>query len=363
MPSEYKLIQFKKFKGGLHLARGLTNSYDKSLKQLHSDTLKSAIFANALQLYPELGEAGADNKFLKGKIFLESFSLSSAFPFYESPSPKKTYYFFPKPHLVKLPFEDDGSNPRLAKDLKKVRYIEKGLFEKLLNRNDTANFKFEQDSLKSAFIGDNDLKFKKVLEADQCDKIISTDTYQHVAISRDYGTDSMPYYVDKIYFHHNAGLFFLVEVADDEVWKKVKAALRLIADSGMGTDRNGGNGHFELDTKQSITFDLPQKANFQLSLSLYCPKEEEVTDIMDSYFEITKRGGYISSPAQDKHRSLRKRSIYMFTEGSLFPKMKTGKRTGKIVNLSPDCNLPQALKIGHPIWRDGRAIFLPMRLP
>ncbi len=65
---DYTVVKLQHFKSGLHLARGLTNAYDRTHDTLHSDKLKSAIFVSALQLFG------------KGEInesFFHAFTISS----------------------------------------------------------------------------------------------------------------------------------------------------------------------------------------------------------------------------------------------------------------------------------------------
>jgi CRISPR-associated protein Csm4 len=362
MKKTYNVIRLQDFKGGLHLARGLTNAYDKSLKMLHSDTLKSAIFSCALQLFSEIGEAGDDNGFKKGKAFLNDFKISSAFPFYKGSEQENPLYFFPKPDVLKLPFDIEGELG-LEKKLKKVSFLERELFERLIKDN-TETIVFKKHHLKGAFMVNNDegLNFSGtggILDNDDCSALTTSEPYQHVAIPRDQGSDSTPYYVDKIYFHQNAGLYFLVDT-DDATFEKIKAAVKLLADNGIGTDRNGGNGQFDV-VFDTMELDIPDDGNFDLSLSLYCPLREEIQQIDKSFYGLTKRGGYISSPQNEENLSIRKRSIHMFTEGSLFPKMKG--RIGKVVDLKPDEKELAAknIYINHPIWRDGQPIFIPMK--
>jgi CRISPR-associated protein Csm4 len=340
---KYKIIRLQNFKGGLHLARGLTNSYDKSLETLHSDTIKSAIFVSALQLFSEIGEEGDDRAYEAGKAFLGKFKVSSAFPFVGED------YYFPTPELPN-PYKFDKDTKLSEKDKKKVIFIHQDLFSEYIK--DVNAFRFTADQLKS----------DKVLTTKKYKEIIKSETYQHVSIPRNYGTDSTPYYVDKMYFQENTGLFFLLEVTDKndtETLPKLKAALKLLADSGIGTDRNSGNGQFDV-AYDDLTFDEPTNATHDLSLSLYCPKKEEIEGkiIHQSYYELVKRGGYISSPESEDHLTIRKRSIHFFTAGSVFPKFDDGKeRQGKVVNLRPD----DVNGLKHPIWRDGQAIFIPIK--
>lgn len=348
---EFTVIKLKNFKGGLHLARGLTNAYDKTLEQLHSDTLKSAIFVCALQLY------GAK---LIDKSFLSKFRISSAFPFYSSKEQDKTFYFFPKPEVIKLPFQINGSDSGYEKELKKVRFIEKGLFQELLNGISINNpVTLKRENIQDSFATGQDIDLRKILARENCDAITKSEPYQHVHIPRDFGSDSKPYYVDKIYFHENAGLFFLLE-ASGEVKKQVMSAIKLLADNGIGTDRNIGNGQFEYN-EEAMSLDTPDEntAKYQLNLSLYCPEKDEIQDdITKSFYGLTKRGGYISSPEKPEHQTIRKRSIYMFTEGSIFPKSNSSQRKGKIVDLKPSYDT-----LNHPIWRDGQPIFVPFNYP
>lgn len=340
MTKQYKIIRLEHFKGGLHLARGLTNSYDNSLKTLHSDTLKAAIFVCALQLAKE-------NEVID-KSFLESFKISSAFPFYKET--EKHFYFFPKPELPR-PFKFGNSTDLSDKDKKKINFIGSSVFEKYIKN--VSEFEFSSE----------ELNFPNLLNDKDYKSLIKSETYQHVAITRGDDNDSTPYYVDKIYFHSNSGLYFLVET-DDKTFEKIKSAVRLLADNGIGTDRNTGNGQFEVDF-DTLTLDVPDDGNYDLSLSLYCPEKEEIKQLDDSFYGLTKRGGYISSPQNEENLSIRKRSIYMFTEGSVFPKMENDKtREGKIVDLKPnDEKLAEKnIYINHPIWRDGQPIFIPMKL-
>lgn len=337
----FNVFLFKNFKGGLHLSRGLTNAYDKSLDTLHSDTIKSALFVCALSLY------GSEQV---GEGFLKSFKISSAFPFFNSQTRGERLYFFPKPEIDRLPL-DVRSDVGKEKKLKKLEYLEKSLFEQLIAGQSAT---LSPDDFSGKYAAAPAVQLRATLLKENCEHITRSHPFQHVAISRDHSTDSEPYYVDKIFFHNNAGLFFLVE-AEGETIDMLKAAMRLLADNGIGTDRNVGNGQFEASFDQ-IELNLPAQADYEMALSLYCPQREEVgsQDMERAYFSLIKRGGYVSSPEREEHQTLRKKSIYMFGEGSIFPKYPN--RKGKIVDLKPEYT-----GFDHPVWRDGQAIFLPYK--
>lgn len=342
---KYHVIRLESFMGGMHLSRGLNNAYDKSLSTLHSDTLKSALFVSALRLY------GSEKV---NKSFLESFLISSAFPFYHSQQENRYLYFFPKPEVTSLPFSFNEKIPGIEKKLKKLRFFEKQLFEQLINDHSPINL--QEENLSGEYIAAKDTLLSDLLRMENCDAISDSSPYQHVHIPKDYGADSEPYYVDKIHFHENAGLFCLLKYDTIEIKAMVEAAFRLLADSGIGTDRNIGNGQFSIgDDTMELNVPIQKEGGKHMNLSLYCPEKGEIDGevLGASYYNITKRGGYVSSPKNENHLTVRKRSVYMFKEGSLFPYMKT--RTGKIANLKPK----DFKGFDHPVWRDGRAIFIP----
>ena len=122
MPNrKFTIVKLHFGRSVLHLSRG-KEDYDQGEEMLHSDTLKSALFVAALHLYPQHSDEKA------GKQFLESFSLSSAFPFYGGE------YFFPKPVTKTQTMagmkEDD---PKQSKKLKKLSFLGKSYFEDLLS--------------------------------------------------------------------------------------------------------------------------------------------------------------------------------------------------------------------------------------
>jgi CRISPR type III-A-associated RAMP protein Csm4 len=107
----YKL----RFTSPLHLSAGY-GGYEQTSHYLHSDTLFSAILSNWPHFYDDSIESIAQN---------HPFLVSSAFPF------SANHYYFPKP-LKQLPVLFDENDYRAVKKLRKVNFIEKELFEKIL---------------------------------------------------------------------------------------------------------------------------------------------------------------------------------------------------------------------------------------
>ena len=129
---------------------------------------------------------------------------------------------------------------------------------------------------------------------------------------------------------------------------------------GIGTDRNVGYGFFEY-AADTLSIDLPDSANHQLSLSLFIPESrEQLKALMNSEqvaYDFVRRGGWITTYP---YTTLRKNAIYGFLPGSVFCKDANTAVTviGKIADLKPEADLG----ISHHIWRNGKAIMLPINL-
>ena len=138
--------------------------------------------------------------------------------------------------------------------------------------------------------------------------------------------------------------------------------MKLLGENGVGLQRNLGNGRFGFENS-TMKLDLPQNAENWISLSLYRPTNElELNDSLEkksTNYQFIKRGGWISSPEDDEHIKVRKKSVMMFTVGSVFAfgvQNENILQKGKSVNLKPDWDMPM-----NDIYRDGKAFFLPMK--
>lgn len=290
------------FKSPLHLSRG-REDYGVAEKLLHSDTLQSALFVSALQLY---GNASATLD------FFTSFQVSSAFPFF------KNTYFLPKPQADLDLFE--GLSDEDRKKAKKISYFTLTDFEKVIGG---AKLHFDKKKAEGAYYTEDKIK-------------IQNEVYQHVMIPRLAETDAKPFYMDRMYFGEGTGLYFILKILDSSQKQKIFSALEILAENGLGTDRNVGNGNFEFELiEKGLQFNTPDNSDYQYNLALYCPKDDkELPDLDKSYYSLLKRGGWIANPADESDASLLKKSIYMFGEGSVFPKLSKGL-DGKIVELQP----------------------------
>lgn len=153
-------------------------------------------------------------------------------------------------------------------------------------------------------------------------------------------------------FAPNAGWWGLVDVAD-EVWEaRVKAALRLLADSGFGGERSRGWGRAsepEFSDASGLFRNEGHPGAFWL-LSLYSPHEGDGVDWSRGEYSTVTRAGWTDSPAG----SVKKKHLRMIGEGSVLMASVSSLR-GRAVDVAPD-------GFAHPAWRSGFAFAVPVPL-
>ena len=312
----------------LHIGTGQEN-YDFSASDLRSDTLSAALAA----LRAQMGK-GED-----ARQFLESFAISSAFPFVGD------RYFLPKPQgKIDIEVSDAEEYPS-RKKLKKLQFIEQGLWKELVAGRKLI---VKEAQLKDKFLLSD-------LETNGFGKPYLAQVNQRVTVPREEGKDADPFFFEWIYFRENAGLFCLLD-APEGLQNEILDLFERLGEAGLGTDRNVGGGKFEVE---AVPFSLPEiaDANAMMLLSLFIPTEEDIKrlDLENARYELVRRGGFIAGSEEVDFRHLRKKSIYMFNTGSIF---KTTRRpTGKVVDLRPDWNDERL----HPVFRSGKPFVVPIK--
>ena len=312
-----------------------------SQKIIQSDTLYAALMSclakNGEDL-PEDGELG--------------FTVSSLFPYFQKDKDSSPVYFLPIPMQSR---QADLADVTKAKTVKKVQWIDSNLYSSVLSGESL----FDGTDSYIPYIQGNYLTTYELPEDINGSKeFVRSEVSQRVTlVSRTGEEGAKPFYVDKILFRYDAGLYFIVE-GDTSLLEK---ALHLLSLEGIGTDRNVGYGFFEY-TADSLSIDLPKEANHQLSLSLLIPESKEQLEMLLNSecvaYDFVRRGGWITTYP---YMTLRKNAIYGFVPGSVFRKDEGESATviGKIVDLKPKTT---DVEISHHIWRNGKAIMLPIKL-
>ena len=312
-----------------------------SQKIIQSDALYAALMSclakNGEDL-PEDGELG--------------FTVSSLFPYFQKDKDSSSVYFLPIPMQSR---QADLADVTKAKTVKKVQWIDSNLYSSVLSGESL----FDGTDSYIPYIQGNYLTIYELPEGINGSKeFVRSEVSQRVTLmSRTGEEDAKPFYVDKILFRYDSGLYFMAE-GDTALLEK---ALHLLSLEGIGTDRNVGYGFFEYTT-DTLSIDLPKEANHQLSLSLLIPEsKEQLEQLMNSEcvaYDFVRRGGWITTYP---YMTLRKNAIYGFVPGSVFRKDEGESATviGKIVDLKPET---VDVEITHHVWRNGKAIMLPIKL-
>ncbi len=381
----YKL----KFKSGFHIDSYGNQSYSKSDNFIHSDTLSSALLSVWALRYPENIEQTLNSP---------PYLLSSAFPFY------KNIFFLPIPkgrNLVKENgfTEEQKEESIQRKELKKVQFIPADLWVHLLSDSDYfLNFKKdknenhflysieEQYNFMSEFLIPKNLFQKKEKESvgdeqevfnEKNHTIWSTEENIRVSINRqdNQSEDGQLFSFSRAYLKQSGGLYFLACFTGENQQKEFEEILAILGDTGLGGDKNCGHGLFEVCKEEKSPVSLlynkqlelwtvqtsdksedHQKLSSLCSLSLFCPNESEQKQMswMESEdkskranYELKNRGGWIHNT------SLRRKTLFMFMEGSQFIKPKDMNLKGKIFDVSPDIS-----QLDHKVFRDGRGFFI-----
>lgn len=310
-----------------------------SQKTIHSDTLYAALMA----CLAKMGESLPDDGDL-------GFTVSSLFPYFQKKENSNPVYFLPIPMQAKQAELSDAS---MAKKVKKVQWIDSNLYSSVLSGSPL----FDGTGKYFSHIQECYLTTSELPEDINGSKeFVRSEVSQRVTLkSRTGEEDAKPYYVDKIIFRQHSGLYFIAE-GDTTLLEK---ALSILSLEGIGTDRNVGFGFFDYSI-DTINIDLPNCANHLLSLSLFIPEsKEQLSAMMNSErvaYDFVRRGGWITTYP---YMTLRKNAIYGFLPGSVFCKCTDSTIIGKIVDLKPEVT---DVEIKHHVWRNGKAIMLPINI-
>lgn len=200
------------------------------------------------------------------------------------------------------------------------------------------------------------------------------------AIDRVVPGNAEPHTVACIEFAAGAGLWTVISFSDNqqkERWNgPVRAALRLLADSGLGGER--GRGWGRADVPEFIEGSLPQmiltdqpaepaaaaateatatqvepepmeSTSAYWLLSLFTPAATDAVDWSRGNYSVLPRGGRIESPLRSGDL---KKVVNMVAEGSVL--LAPNAILGAVTNVAPD-GFP------HEVYRSGFALAIPIR--
>jgi CRISPR type III-A-associated RAMP protein Csm4 len=179
----------------------------------------------------------------------------------------------------------------------------------------------------------------------------------HAAVDRLTGGNAEPYTVDCVQFAPEAGLWCAADFSShtaSAVWSpKLKAAFRLLADSGFGGLRSRGFGRCRAPLFQAgILSELllgengapAHPTSAWWTLSLFSPAEGEPIEWDKGCYHLVTRSGRATDGRL-------KRSTRLIREGSVL--VCGSAPRGAALDVAPDGS-------PHPLWRSGFAVSLPI---
>lgn len=300
---------------------------------LNSDTL----WGNLVYAYRMLN--GVDktseliNKYNSKEI---PFKVSSIFPFEEKKNSKnEIIYYFPKPITGTIVRNaKDPEEMTYMKDFKKIRYIDKTLFEGYIkgiaDDNDLLvrfliwqkELNKEEGERNEELIEKNKFYYKKGLAPtfflhNSIDRM-SGSTLQKDGRGQLYWEGEFNFFGHKLLSKENVveGIYFLVDGTEISL---VEGPLRLLSDIGIGGNKSIGKGSFDF-VIEDFSFAPIKEYNSFVSLSLFQPCKEEFeilkNDSVKLFYDITTRIGKVGKDFDLEFSE--KNPIICFTEGSSF---------------------------------------------
>lgn len=314
-------------KARFHFGKGK----NKLAEKFASDRLFSALINKIALIYPEKIESIIDN-FKDGKIKISS--LNYGLDFSKNNQDVKTIYFLPKPLAL-------GQDLQNKKEWKKVKYLSLEVFQEVLNSWDKKEERFTVQKVDYQEIGDSfivknsELAALEIAQKEDLTRQIFVKLNNRPRLKINRFTANAEQYFYQQYLEINKEkigayeikpfFYFLYQGNLDD---KMKAALRLLADEGLGGERSKGLGL--LSDIKFIQEDLlkseNEEYNYYLNLSTVLPQKEETSQL--KLYNLDKRDGYIYDLGGT---FLRKKTIRIITEGSIF----TGVIKGKIAGVAP----------------------------
>lgn len=161
--------------------------------------------------------------------------------------------------------------------------------------------------------------------------------------------ETMPFRVGTYSFFKDNGLYVIYGYLSDDVKQMFESLLEQLSYEGIGGERSSGLGRFELHTAsipEELLNRLSGSYDRYMLMSVALPTEQELDEVINgASYEMKKRSGFVSSQTYSD-TNLRKKDLYVFSPGSVFPKLFKGD----IVDVSSGGN--------HPVYRYARAFMI-----
>jgi len=284
-------------RGAFHFGeRGI--GHEEAAEILHADTLFSALCAAWVWLY---GEDSLAEELLSAP---PPFLLSSGFPY------AGTVRFYPPP-LAPL------ASPALLRKAKDVAWCSEEAFRAwLAGRVDEVELRELHEG--TVWLTDGELERLRGdlgLRAPERISLWAPARVPRVTLDVP-GSGSALWHYGRVWFRKGCGLYFVLRFLESTVEEKLKAALRLLGDVGLGGDRTVGHGLFRPAFRAAPDWLRPEAGERFVTLSPVFPASEQAATLLapGCRYRFLVRSGWIGGLLPSP---CRRRKVRLLGEGSV----------------------------------------------
>ncbi len=350
--SKWKLVRLKFGRSVAHFGE-LGIGIEETSERVRSDTLFSAWMSNYAKLF---GKDAATDLLQQFNTQPEPpFRLSSTFIYRQLNG--STVYYLPRP-LMFPPNYPVGDDFDFTKAYKSLKYLPLEIWQRWYQGD---GFTDDREELKAKTKG---LASGALSDAGTFDYSEAFKSYKvpKTAVDRTTRATNL-YYTGVVQYQWQlngsdnedvtslSGLYFLVHFLNSDLENTFFTVLDFMGGEGIGGERSSGAGQFngsisELTPRWQQVIEF-SGANYHSLISLFWTDESTSA----ASYELQERGGWIASPCSDG-RQLRRQSVQMFTEGSVFPAIPEGK----LADVTPRSFTD------HKVYRSGISLSLPIKV-
>jgi len=166
--------------------------------------------------------------------------------------------------------------------------------------------------------------------------------------------ETMPYSVEVFRFFPDCGLYCIARCAEPAQEDLLGLLLRNLGHAGIGGKKSSGLGKF-FPAREPVPESLARalsdtEAPFQMLLGTALPANGEMDSALEGgFYSLIRRGGFVESESYAS-RPAKKRVTYALAAGSCLHR----RFEGEIADV--------AMGGTHPVWRNGRTLFMGVRI-
>lgn len=329
---------------------------DMDLKDIFSsNTLFSALINNISLMYGDHEVIRVIEEFEDDNFSISSMFMGLDFYNINNEEAENTLYFVPKPEVMirRIEIEEDKLEEYVVKrkKLKNIKMISLNALKSIGDFWTSKERIFDFDLFELVNIGEglactqdeiSSIDIKEFEEFSFIDNFLKP----HVKVNRMTNkSEEFFYQKEKIFKYQYIGEYriepFMYFMYSGELSTKIKSAINLMVDEGIGGRRSVGMGSFK--SNQYIDIDISNNidADVFINVSSYVPLEEELEYLLG--YKLGKANGYVYSKGG---QPFRKKSIGTIGEGAIVSK----RVKGQLIDVTPS-----EVQIPHKVYYNGKS--------